>query len=77
MNVFRVVQRLGCRTLAVYTAGGPTGEAYCRLVEAERVPTLAVPMPRWPGWRGCMLRAAWWTPPGRYCPKPSPKGFSW
>ena len=44
MNVSRVVQRLGGRTLAVYTAGGPTGEAYRRLIEAERVPTLAVPI---------------------------------
>ena len=44
VNVSRVVQRLGGRTLAVYTAGGPTGEAYRRLIEAERVPTLAVPI---------------------------------
>ena len=44
VNVSRVVQRLGGRTLAVYTAGGPTGEAYRRLIEAERIPTLAVPI---------------------------------
>ncbi|MDJ0351439.1 MULTISPECIES: 1-phosphofructokinase family hexose kinase [Micrococcaceae] len=44
VNVSRVVQRLGGRTLAIYTAGGPTGEAYRRLIEAERVPTLAVPI---------------------------------
>ncbi len=44
VNVSRVVQRLGGRTLAVYTAGGPTGEAYRRLIEAERVPAVAVPI---------------------------------
>lgn len=44
VNVARVVQRLGGQTLAVYTAGGPTGDAYRRLIEAERIPTLAVPI---------------------------------
>ena len=44
MNVARVVQRLGGQTLAVYTAGGPAGDAYRRLVEAERIPALAVPI---------------------------------
>ena len=44
INVARVVQRLGGRTLAVYTAGGPTGEAYRRLIEAERLPALVVPI---------------------------------
>ncbi|MDH6236760.1 1-phosphofructokinase family hexose kinase [Cryobacterium sp. CG_9.6] len=44
MNVARVVQRLGGRALAIYTAGGPTGEAYRRLVEVERIPTLVVPI---------------------------------
>lgn len=44
VNVARVVQRLGGRTLAIYTAGGPTGEAYRRLIEAERIPTLVVPI---------------------------------
>lgn len=44
INVARVVQRLGGRPLAVYTAGGPTGEAYRRLIEAERLPTLVVPI---------------------------------
>lgn len=44
VNVARVVQRLGGRTLAIYTAGGPTGEAYRRLIEAERIPTLVVPV---------------------------------
>lgn len=44
VNVARVVQRLGGQTLAVYTAGGPTGDAYRRLIEAERIPNLAVPI---------------------------------
>lgn len=44
VNVARVVQRLGGRTLAIYTAGGPTGEAYRRLIEAERIPTLVLPI---------------------------------
>ncbi|TFC84747.1 1-phosphofructokinase family hexose kinase [Cryobacterium sp. TmT2-59] len=44
MNVARVVQRLGGQALAVYTAGGPTGEAYRRLIEAEHIPTLVVPI---------------------------------
>ena len=44
VNVARVVQRLGGRPLAIYTAGGPTGEAYRRLIEAERLPTLVVPI---------------------------------
>lgn len=44
VNVSRVVLRLGGRTLAVYTAGGPVGDAYRRLVDAERVPSLVVPI---------------------------------
>lgn len=44
VNVSRVVRRLGGRSLAVFTAGGPVGEAYRRLVEAERVPSLIVPI---------------------------------
>ncbi|GGG69462.1 phosphofructokinase [Kocuria dechangensis] len=44
VNVARVVQRLGGHALAVYTAGGATGEAYRRLIESERVPTLVVPI---------------------------------
>jgi len=43
VNVSSVIQRLG-GTLAVYTAGGPTGEAYRRLIEAERIPSLVVPV---------------------------------
>ncbi|WP_175460130.1 1-phosphofructokinase family hexose kinase [Arthrobacter subterraneus] len=44
VNVSRVIRRLGGRTLAVYTAGGPTGEAYRRLIEAERIPSVVVPV---------------------------------
>lgn len=44
VNVSRVIQRLGGRTLAMYTAGGPVGEAYRRLIEAERIPSLVVPI---------------------------------
>ena len=44
VNVARVIQRLGGQSLAVYTAGGPTGDAYRRLLEAERIPALAVPI---------------------------------
>ena len=44
VNVARVVQRLGGQALAVYAVGGPTGDAYRRLIEAERLPTVAVPI---------------------------------
>ena len=44
VNVARVIQRLGGQVLAVYTAGGPTGEAYRRLMEAELIPSLVVPI---------------------------------
>ena len=44
VNVARVVQRLGGQALAIYTAGGPTGQAYRHLIEAERIPTMAVPI---------------------------------
>lgn len=44
MNVARVVQRLGGQTRSLYTAGGPTGDAYRRLVEAERIPASVVPI---------------------------------
>jgi 6-phosphofructokinase 2 len=44
VNVARVVHRLGGQALAVYTAGGASGEAYRRLIEAEHVPTLVVPI---------------------------------
>jgi len=44
INVSRVIQRLGGQTLAIYAAGGPTGEAYRRLVEAVGIPTVVVPI---------------------------------
>lgn len=44
VNVSRVVKRLGGQTLAIYTAGGPTGEAYRRLMEDERIPALVMPI---------------------------------
>ncbi|WP_202614209.1 1-phosphofructokinase family hexose kinase [Marisediminicola antarctica] len=44
VNVARVVRRLGGQALAIYTAGGATGGAFRQLIEAERVPTLAVPI---------------------------------
>jgi 6-phosphofructokinase 2 len=44
VNVSRVIHRLGGHSFAVYAVGGPTGEAYRRLIEAEGVPTRAVPI---------------------------------
>lgn len=44
VNVARVVQRLGGQALAVYAAGGPTGDAYRQLIQAEHVPTVVVPI---------------------------------
>ena len=43
-NVARVIQRLGGHALAVYTAGGTTGDTYRKLMEAEGVPALVVPV---------------------------------
>ncbi|MGV8969208.1 MAG: 1-phosphofructokinase family hexose kinase [Microbacteriaceae bacterium] len=42
INVSRVVRRLGGHALAVYAVGGPTGEAYRRLIELEGVPSRAI-----------------------------------
>ncbi len=39
-NVARVIQRLGGQALAVFTAGGTTGDTYRRLMEAEGIPVL-------------------------------------
>jgi 6-phosphofructokinase 2 len=44
INVSRVIQRLGGQTLGIYTAGGPTGDAYRKLIEAEGIPSVAVPI---------------------------------
>jgi len=37
VNVSRVVRNLGGRSLAVYTAGGPTGQAYRQLLDREGI----------------------------------------
>jgi 6-phosphofructokinase 2 len=37
VNVARVVQRLGGQAIAVYAAGGPTGQAYRQLLDREGV----------------------------------------
>lgn len=37
VNVSRVVQRLGGQSVAVYAAGGPTGDAYRQLLDAEGI----------------------------------------
>ena len=37
VNVSRVVHRLGGQSVAVYTSGGPTGDAYRQLLNAEGV----------------------------------------
>jgi 6-phosphofructokinase 2 len=42
VNVSRVVRNLGGRSLAVHTAGGPTGAAYRELLEREGVPARVV-----------------------------------
>lgn len=41
INVTRVIQRLGGRSLAVYPAGGPTGQRLTALLEADGASTLA------------------------------------
>jgi 6-phosphofructokinase 2 len=44
VNVARVVQLLGGLPLAIFTAGGPTGDAYRRLVETGQLPAVVVPV---------------------------------
>jgi len=44
INVARVIRRLGGQALAIYAAGGPTGDAFRRLMEAEHIPALVVPV---------------------------------
>lgn len=44
VNVARVLHRLGADVLAVYTVGGATGERLSRLVVAEGVPSLYLPI---------------------------------
>ncbi|MDP1632935.1 MAG: 1-phosphofructokinase family hexose kinase [Caulobacter sp.] len=44
INVARVIRRLGGEALAIFPAGGVTGELLVALLAAEGVPTLAVPI---------------------------------
>jgi 6-phosphofructokinase 2 len=44
VNVARVVRRLGGEALVVYTVGGPTGELYEKLLEAEGAACRPVPI---------------------------------
>ncbi|WP_341953437.1 1-phosphofructokinase family hexose kinase [Salinibacterium sp. TMP30] len=44
VNVARTIHRLGGESLAIYAAGGLTGATYRQLLEAEGVPSLAVPL---------------------------------
>jgi 6-phosphofructokinase 2 len=44
INVARVVRRLGGEVLAVYPAGGPIGALLERLVAAEHLPSLSLPI---------------------------------
>jgi 6-phosphofructokinase 2 len=37
VNVSRVIQRLGGQSIAIYAAGGPTGEAYRQLLDGEGI----------------------------------------
>lgn len=44
INVARVLHRLGAEVLAVYPAGGPTGERLHTLLAAEQVPDFPLPI---------------------------------
>ncbi len=44
VNVARTIYRLGGDALAIYAVGGLTGATYRQLLEAEGVPSLAVPI---------------------------------
>ncbi|QYH34768.1 1-phosphofructokinase family hexose kinase [Salinibacterium sp. M195] len=44
VNVARTIRNLGGDALAIYAAGGLTGATYRQLLEAEGVPSLAVPI---------------------------------
>ncbi|WP_210725640.1 1-phosphofructokinase family hexose kinase [Arthrobacter silvisoli] len=43
-NVARVIHRLGGQAVAMYTAGGTTGDTYRHLMEAEGIPVLVAPV---------------------------------
>lgn len=44
INVARVVRRLGGHPLAIYAAGGPTGDAFTDLMNREPIATVVVPI---------------------------------
>lgn len=44
VNVARVIHRLGGHVLAIYTAGGTTGDTYRELMEAEGIPAVVAPV---------------------------------
>ncbi len=47
INVSRVLRRLGVESRAVYPAGGPPGDLIARLLEAEGVDQLRIPIAEW------------------------------
>ncbi len=44
VNVSRVVQRLGGNTIAIFAVGGPTGQIYRQLLDAEGIIGLPIPI---------------------------------
>lgn len=46
INVARVVQRLGGHPIAIYSAGGPSGDAFTELFNREPIATIVVPVER-------------------------------
>ena len=44
INVSRVIHRLGGQSLAIYAVGGPTGQAYRQLLEADGIIGRAIPI---------------------------------
>lgn len=47
INVARAVARLGGEALAIYAAGGPSGDLLGTLLEREAVPRLVIPIAEW------------------------------
>src|SRR6266508_1150379 len=47
INVARAVARLGGEALAVYAAGGPSGDLLKQLLDREGVPQLPIPIGEW------------------------------
>lgn len=44
VNVSRVIHRLGGQSIAIYAVGGPTGQAYRQLLEADGIIGRAIPI---------------------------------